>query len=74
MAYLDGFMLAMVAHPQVQERAREEIDRVVGPNRLPDFGDRPNLPYIEGILMETLRWMPVTPLGILMVIHFPDLH
>lgn len=29
------FFLAMVLHPQVQLEAREEIDRVVGDNRLP---------------------------------------
>jgi len=58
------FMLAMLQHPEVQERAQAEIDAVVGRNRLPDFDDRPNLPYIEAVLMETLRVYPVGPLGI----------
>jgi len=57
------FMLAMTLYPEVQARAQEEIDRVVGHDRLPDFGDRDNLPYVEAILMETLRWHPITPLG-----------
>jgi len=57
-------MLAMLQHPEVQERAQAEIDAVVGRNRLPDFDDRPNLPYIEAVLMETLRVYPVGPLGI----------
>ena len=56
-------MLAMLQHPEVQERAQSEIDAVVGINQLPDFGDRPNLPYVEAILMETLRMYPVAPLG-----------
>lgn len=58
------FMLAMTLYPEVQARAQEEIDRVVGHNRLPDFGDRDNLPYVEAIVMETLRWHPITPLGV----------
>ena len=56
-------MLAMLQHPEVQERARAELDAIVGTNRLPNFDDRPNLPYIEAILMETLRMYPVVPLG-----------
>ncbi|KIO10098.1 hypothetical protein M404DRAFT_130775 [Pisolithus tinctorius Marx 270] len=57
------FLLAMVLHPDVQRQAQEEIDRVVGTDRLPNFGDRPNLPYVEAILLETLRWVPAVPLG-----------
>lgn len=53
----------MVLHPEVQAKAQEEIDRVVGTERFPDFGDRPNLPYVEAIYLETYRWRPVVPSG-----------
>lgn len=53
----------MVLYPDVQRRAREEIDRVVGPDRLPDFVDRPALTYVEAILREVWRWRPTNPLG-----------
>jgi cytochrome P450 len=53
----------MMLYPEVQERAQNEIDAIVGMDRLPDFGDRPSLPYVEAILRETLRWHPVFPLG-----------
>lgn len=53
----------MVLYPDVQKKAREEIDRVVGPNRLPTFSDRKNLPYIEALIKEVHRWNPVAPLG-----------
>lgn len=56
-------MLAMLQHPEVQKRAHAEIDAVIGTNRLPDFDDRPSLPYVEAILMETLRMYPIAPLG-----------
>ncbi|KAJ3929506.1 MAG: cytochrome P450 [Lentinula lateritia] len=58
------WVLAMVAHPHVQKKAQEELDRVVGRDRLPNLSDRPNLPYIEAILKEVLRWHPVTPCGV----------
>lgn len=53
----------MTLFPEVQAKAQEEIDQVVGHDRLPDFRDRENLPYVDAILMETLRWHPVIPLG-----------
>uniref|UniRef100_A0A0W0FRB2 Cytochrome p450 n=1 Tax=Moniliophthora roreri TaxID=221103 RepID=A0A0W0FRB2_MONRR len=60
---LNTFILAMVCHPEVQRRAQEEIDSVVGPGRLPDFEDRENLPYIQAIVYEVMRYQPVTPLA-----------
>jgi cytochrome P450 len=50
-----SFLLALVLYPDVQTRAQEELDRVIGTDRLPTFDDRPTLPYIEGIVKETLR-------------------
>ncbi|KAJ8584349.1 cytochrome P450 [Rhizopogon salebrosus TDB-379] len=58
------FLLAMVLHPDVQAKAQADIDRVVGQDRLPDFDDRPALPYLDAILRETLRWHPVAPMGV----------
>jgi cytochrome P450 len=49
--------------PDIQKRAREELDMVVGPDRLPTFEDYDALPYIQAIIMECLRWLPVTPMG-----------
>ena len=53
----------MVLNPEVQAKAQAEIDRVVGKDRLPNFDDRLELPYVEAILRETLRWHPVAPFG-----------
>ncbi|KAG2367963.1 cytochrome P450 [Suillus spraguei] len=58
------FLLAMILNPEVQTKAHAEIDRVVGKDRLPEFNDRPALPYVEAILRETLRWHPVVPFGV----------
>jgi hypothetical protein len=53
----------MALYPEVQKKAHAEIDAVVGPNRLPDFHDRPSLPYINAVVKESSRWNLVTPLG-----------
>ncbi|SJL09806.1 related to cytochrome P450 CYP2 subfamily [Armillaria ostoyae] len=57
-------MLAFLLYPEVQAKAQAELDAVVGPTRLPNFDDRPQLPYIEAILSEALRWNPVVPTSI----------
>ena len=54
----------MVLYPEVQIRARAELDAVVGPHRLPDFSDRDQLVYINAILKESLRWHNTFPLAL----------
>ncbi|KKA21750.1 Cytochrome P450 oxidoreductase OrdA-like protein [Rasamsonia emersonii CBS 393.64] len=61
---LSCFFLAMMLHPEVQRKAQEEIDRVVGTERLPGVADREKLPYIDAIVKEVLRWNPVAPMGL----------
>ncbi|KAI1348904.1 cytochrome protein [Xylaria sp. FL0043] len=61
---ISSFFLAMTLFPNVQRRAQEEIDRVVGVNRLPTFGDRESLPYVEAVLTEAWRWHSVAPMGV----------
>ncbi|OSD07446.1 cytochrome P450 [Trametes coccinea BRFM310] len=60
----EGFFVAMALHPEVQRKAQAELDTVVGPQRLPDFGDRDSLVYINAIVKESLRWHNVVPLGV----------
>ncbi|ELU39069.1 cytochrome P450 [Rhizoctonia solani AG-1 IA] len=40
----------------------EEIDRVIGTDRLPTMKDQDSLPYVNAIIQEIIRWQPVTPL------------
>lgn len=60
---MSSLFLALVLSPQVQKRAQEELDIVVGRDRLPTFDDRARLPYIEAICKELVRWQMVTPMG-----------
>jgi hypothetical protein len=52
---LSTFLYAMVKYPEFQRKAQEELDRVVGSDQLPDFGDRESLPYVMAIMYEVLR-------------------
>lgn len=53
----------MALNPDIQKKAQEEIDRVVGNHRLPDFGDRESMPYTDAIYREVMRTRPILPLG-----------
>ncbi|KAI0631993.1 cytochrome P450 [Trametes polyzona] len=59
-----GAFLALSLYPDVQAKAHEELDRVVGPHRLPDWADRDELVYINALIKEALRWHVVLPLGL----------
>ncbi|KAF7374569.1 hypothetical protein MSAN_00341500 [Mycena sanguinolenta] len=61
---LASFFLAMALYPDIQKKAQTEIDTVIGTDRLPEFEDRPSLPFVEALYRELMRWKPVTPLGL----------
>ena len=52
---LQTFVLAMLCFPDAQVKAQEELDRVVGRERLPDFSDESELPYLGALLKEVYR-------------------
>ena len=45
----------MVQHPDVLKKAQDEMFKVIGDARLPDFDDRASLPYLECIIREVYR-------------------
>lgn len=61
---LSSFVLAIVLYPEVQSRAHQELDSVIGSARLPEFQDKNALPYISAIVKEVLsRTSRTTPHG-----------
>ena len=60
---IKSFFLAATLHPEVVKLAQKELDEVTGGDRLPDFSDLPQLPYISAISKEVLRWRPPTPIS-----------
>ncbi|KAJ7640502.1 cytochrome P450 [Mycena polygramma] len=61
-AYLHSLILALVAYPDAQRKAHDEIDRVVGEDRMPTLDDIEQMPFIRAMILETHRFRPVTPL------------
>ncbi|KAJ7235516.1 cytochrome P450 [Mycena rebaudengoi] len=71
---LGTFVLGMLSNPDAMRKAQLDIDRVVGPNRLPDFSDEPSLPYVSALVKEALRWESVTPFGIPHFVSVEDVY
>jgi cytochrome P450 len=58
-----SFFLAMLVYPEVQAKAQAEVDRVVGKDRMPEFADEQDMPYVQAVVNECLRWLPMGPMG-----------
>ncbi|KAM0252370.1 hypothetical protein ACHAQJ_007753 [Trichoderma viride] len=56
---MQSFIKVMAMNPEVQQRAQEELDQVVGQTRLPTWEDRANLPYIRALIKELHRYCPI---------------
>ncbi|XP_076169836.1 putative cytochrome P450 303a1 [Ptiloglossa arizonensis] len=51
-----GFcFLYLILFPNVQKKAHEEIDKVIGRNRPPTLEDRTKMTYMNAIVLESLR-------------------
>jgi cytochrome P450 len=61
------FVFAMITHPTVQQRAQAELDSALRSSAagvaFPTFEMKSQLPYLEAVIKETLRWHPIFPLG-----------
>jgi len=57
-------VLAAARYPEAQERVWEELDRIIGNERLPTLMDQDRLPQTMAWVLETFRWRPVTAGGL----------
>lgn len=58
-AAMHVLVLAMICFPDVQQKLKDEVDSVIGRDRVPTVHDTPNLPYIRAFVREALRWRSV---------------
>ena len=54
--YLQYFFKILAMFPDVVVKAQQELDAVVGKERLPEFSDWSQLPYIRAVIKEVHRW------------------
>nr|TKS01845.1 hypothetical protein D5086_0000169520 [Populus alba] len=59
---MQWLMAEMINHPEVFKKLREEMDSVVGRDRLVEDSDIPSLHYLQAVVKETLRLHPPAPI------------
>ncbi|XP_050214608.1 cytochrome P450 81Q32-like [Mercurialis annua] len=59
---LEWALTLLVNNPEALIKAREEMDKNIGQSKLLEDSDIDNLPYLQGIINETLRMKPAAPL------------
>lgn len=59
---MQWIMAELINHPQIFKKLRQEINSVVGTERLVKESDVPNLPYLRAVIKESLRLHPSVPL------------
>ncbi|XP_061433467.1 cytochrome P450 2C31-like [Lethenteron reissneri] len=57
-------LLYMMMHPEIQAQCHEEIDKIVGSDRLPCMEDRHSLPYLDAVIHEIQRFSNIIPFGV----------
>ena len=60
-AVLTWSLFELIKNPEIMQKVREEIDRVVG-DRIPEYADIKELWYLRLVIAETLRMYPEPPL------------
>ncbi|NWX76754.1 CP1B1 protein, partial [Alca torda] len=61
---LQWLLIFLIRYPNVQAKMQEEVDRIVGRDRLPCAEDQPHLPYIMAFLYESMRFSSFVPVTI----------
>ncbi|KAM7264764.1 hypothetical protein ACFE04_002447 [Oxalis oulophora] len=59
---IEWALVELMKQPELLKRAQQEIDDLVGKDRLVRESDCPNLPLIQAIVKETFRLHPAIPL------------
>lgn len=54
----------LAQYPDAQRKMQQELDEVIGKDRLPMMQDKPNLPYVEAVIAEVARYVSYMPLAV----------
>lgn len=53
----------MLRNPEVKKQVQDELDSIVGRNRMPMIEDLPYLPHTESTILEVMRMSTIVPLA-----------
>lgn len=60
---LDFILMLLVLNKDIQKKCHEEIDAVLGNDRVPSLKDKSSLTFIEAVILETQRLYSIIPVS-----------
>ncbi|XP_076978310.1 cytochrome P450 2E1-like [Tamandua tetradactyla] len=54
-------LLMLMKYPEIEEKIHKEIDRVIGPTRIPAIKDKLEMPYMDAVVHEIQRSTKLLP-------------
>ncbi|XP_053315751.1 cytochrome P450 1B1 [Spea bombifrons] len=61
---LQWLIFFLIRYPDIQRKMQDEVDKVIGRDRLPCVEDQQNLPYVMAFLYELMRFSSFVPVTI----------
>lgn len=61
---MSWLLLILANRPHIQDRVYAELARAVPADRPPGVQDKPNLPYLYAVILESMRYRTVAPFGL----------
>uniref|UniRef100_A0A4W5MGI1 Cytochrome P450 2F3-like n=1 Tax=Hucho hucho TaxID=62062 RepID=A0A4W5MGI1_9TELE len=57
-------LIVLIKYPNIQEHMQQEIDTVIGRQRIPQMEDRKSLPFTDAVIHEVHRFLDIVPFNL----------